>query len=395
MEKPLVLYYIHTYFLDSCLETLQSIKYHVDIDLVIEVSRDSLKSTVFELDDIQPFNRLEDLKDILSPVVWNQFSNYFDHIRSVRVLFFKGKTMFGFDSIMGGLLLGRIIRAGRYTAIHFDTASARAITSLFFVFNKRLVMTIHDPVIHTGESSFVLNVVRVLYKRLSNALFFYSTYSLNLFNLYNPSATPNISRLILQPYSFIAQFKRNAFPMRSHILFFGQLSYYKGIDLLLDAIPIVLKHYPDEHFVIAGKSAGYKIANKLIAQYPNNIYLIDEYLSIDALSNLINNSKFVVCPYREATQSGVLMTAFAMGRSVLATNVGAFPEYIDNGVNGILSETDSSSIAQGILDMLESNHYMMLENHIRTGLSTTAFEHNRNTLLDVYTHPQSTTVMAC
>lgn len=389
MAKPLVLYYIHTYFLDSCIETLQAIKYHVDIDLIIEVSHDSLKSTVFELDDIQLYGRLENLQDILSPVVWSRFSNYFDHIRSVRVLFFKGKSMFGFDSIMGGLLLGRLIRAGRYTVIHFDTASARAIISLFFLSNKRLAITIHDPLLHIGESSFVLNFVRNVYKRFSNDLFFYSTYSLDLFNQSNQSAIANKSRLILQPYSFIAKFKKNALPLRKHILFFGQLSYYKGIDLLLQAIPIVLKQYPEEIFVIAGKSSGYKIDNNLITPYPNNIHLIDEYLSIDVLSNLINSSKFVVCPYREATQSGVLMTAFSMQRSVLATNVGAFPEYIDNGVNGLLSDTDSRSIAKGILKMLESNYYMMLEKKVIAAHSTYASEHNRNTLLQVYSLPQS------
>jgi len=395
MAKPLVLYYIHTYFLDSCLETLQSIKYHVDIDLIIEVSRDSLKSTVFELDDISSYRRLEDVKDVFSPDVWNQFSTYFEHLRSVRVLFFKGRSMFGFDNMMGGLLLGRLIHANRYSVIHFDTASARAIMSLFFMFKKRLVMTIHDPVVHTGESSFVLNFVRNVYKRFSNALFFYSAYSLDVFTQSNHTATPNVSMLMLQPYSFIAQFKGNKLPFRNHILFFGQLSYYKGIDLLLQAIPIVLKQYPDEHFIIAGKSSGYKMDNKLITQYPNNIHFIHEYLCIEELSNLINNAKFVVCPYREATQSGVLMTAFAMGRSVLATNVGAFPEYINNGVNGLLSDTDYYSIAQGILEMLESDHYMMLEKQVSTAHSTNASEHNKNTLLEVYSLPQSSTVMAC
>jgi tRNA pseudouridine-54 N-methylase len=64
MKKSRVLYYVHTYFLDSCLETLQSIKHDVDIDLLIEVSPDSGKSTVFELSDINKYNRIEKLQDI-------------------------------------------------------------------------------------------------------------------------------------------------------------------------------------------------------------------------------------------------------------------------------------------------------------------------------------------
>jgi glycosyltransferase involved in cell wall biosynthesis len=392
MSKPKVLYYIHTYFLDSCLEILQSIKYHVDIDLIIEVSPDSIKSTIFELDDIRPYKQLEDLETVLSPAVWKRFRIYLEHIHSARILFFKNKRTFGIENISCGFLLARLIHAGNYTAIHFDTASARAVTSLPFIFNQNLVMTIHDPVVHTGETSFVLTLVRYIYTRLCNAFFFYSSYSLGLYSQLNHSLSFRCSKLMLQPYSFIAQFKELAPPFRSQILFFGQLSYYKGIDLFLQAIPTVLKQYPNEQFLIAGKSSGYSIDTDLIAEYPNNIQLVDEYLSIGRLSQLINHSKFIVCPYREATQSGVLMTAFAMGRSVLATRVGAFPEYIDNGVNGILSDTTSSSIAHGILTMLDAKYYLTLEKQVNSSPSKDVSDYNRNALLEVYSLSKTSNV---
>ena len=107
-------------------------------------------------------------------------------------------------------------------------------------------------------------------------------------------------------------------------------------------------------------------------------------MSIEELSNLIYSSKFVVCPYREATQSGVLMTAFAMGKTVLATNIGAFPEYISDGINGKLTSADPQSIANGILSMLESDHYLTMEKNISSGYSSVDSMHNTNTLIKVY-----------
>jgi len=384
MTRRRVLYYVHTYFLDSCLETLQSIKDHVDIDVMIEVSPDSRKSTVFELSGTAKYNRLEKLEQILSPEKWMLFQPYFQNISSVEVLFFKGKSMLGIDSIMGGIHLGRLIRLRKYDVVHFDTASGRAISSLFFLKKKQMVLTIHDPVPHVGEESFILDLVRFFYRRQAMSISFYSSYSSGLYKKFNKHIKANLNQLRLQPYSFIAQIKPSSFPDNPFILFFGQLSYYKGIDLLLEAIPKVLNDYPNEHFVIAGKSNGFNLDKKFLDQYPHQVTFIDEYLSIEKLSQLIHSSKFVVCPYREATQSGVLMTAFAMGKSVLATKIGAFPEYISNGINGMLTNAEPRSIATGIISMLHSNQYLEMEKNIAAGYSKSAFIHNTNTLMHAY-----------
>lgn len=384
MARPRVLYYVHTYFLDSCLETLQSIKHHVDIDLLIEVSPDSRKSTVFELSDTKRYNRLEKLKEILSPELWHRFLPYFEDIASVEVLFFKGKSMLGIDSIMGGIYLGRLIRSRNYDVVHFDTASGRAISSLLFIKNNQLALTIHDPVPHVGEESLILDVVRYFYKKQARSISFYSSYSSGLFKKNNKYVNGRLSQLRLQPYSFIAQFKQTPIAERRSILFFGQLSYYKGIDLLLQAIPKVLKVNPHEHFLIAGKTNGFVLDKKLLDEYAHHITFIDDYLSVEQLSQLIHASKFVVCPYREATQSGVLMTAFAMGKTVLATNIGAFQEYISDGINGMLTSPEPHSIANGIMKMLASNHYLDMEKNIASGYSKSDAIHNRNTLMGVY-----------
>jgi len=384
MSRRRVLYYVHTYFLDSCLETLQSIKYNVDIDLLIEVSLDSQKSTVFELSDIDQYDRLVKLKDILSPATWQLFESYFENISSVEVLFFKGKSMFGIDSIMGGIYLGRMIRSRNYDIVHFDTASGRAISSLIFIKRDQMALTIHDPVPHLGEESFLLNLVRYFYKHKAISILFYSTYSSGLFKKFNKHIKGKLAQLRLQPYSFISQFKQLSYTDARYILFFGQFSYYKGIDLLLEAIPKVVRIYPNEHFVIAGKSNGFIVDKMLLDQFPQHITFIDDYLSVKQLSQLIHASKFVVCPYREATQSGVLMTAFAMGKTVLATNIGAFPEYIFDGINGMLTDADPQSIANGIISMIDSNHYKDLEKNIIPVFSAPHAVQNAHTLMQVY-----------
>ena len=63
----------------------------------------------------------------------------------------------------------------------------------------------------------------------------------------------------------------------------------------------------------------------------------------------------VVCPYVDATQSGVIMSAFSLKKPVIATAVGAIPEMLTDHVHGLLvPPRESSSLANAIETLLES-----------------------------------------
>ena len=56
---------------------------------------------------------------------------------------------------------------------------------------------------------------------------------------------------------------------------------------------------------------------------------------------MIRNSKFVVCPYLSASQSGLPQTAFVYNKPVIATNVGGFAGIIDEGKSGYLIDKNN------------------------------------------------------
>jgi glycosyltransferase involved in cell wall biosynthesis len=78
------------------------------------------------------------------------------------------------------------------------------------------------------------------------------------------------------------------------------------------------------------------------------------------------------------------MTAFAMGKTVVATNIGAFREYISDGINGMLTYPEPQSIANGIMSMVASDRYLDMEKNIESGYSKSDSMHNRNILMGVY-----------
>lgn len=124
-----------------------------------------------------------------------------------------------------------------------------------------------------------------------------------------------------------------------YILFFGYLHPYKGLDTLLATIKLLSQNdNVGIKFVIAGSGHC-----KELEELKNNkqCIVINRHLSNNELVGLNKNAEFVVCPYKSASQSGIIMTSFLFGRPIIASNVGAFSEVIMDGVNGILVAPNS------------------------------------------------------
>jgi len=227
------------------------------------------------------------------------------------------------------------------TLIHFDTVSVRSIGLLPLISKYRIDITVHDPVSHSGEHSWKTNFTKWLFYKKAKHLFFYSAFAENQFRQNYTNVERKSSLLHFQPFSFIRTYQPLLSNRSDYILFFGRMSPYKGIDILLDAIPAVL-------------------------------------------ANLIAHAQFIVCPYRDATQSGVLMTAFALGKTVLATHVGAFPEYIRDKHDGFLIEPNHSALSIAISKLLSANYYLELQANVNPLFSSSYDIQNQQSFLGAY-----------
>ena len=70
------------------------------------------------------------------------------------------------------------------------------------------------------------------------------------------------------------------------------------------------------------------------------------YVSNDQTASLFERAQVAVCPYVNATQSGVVLTAFAFGCPVVATDAGGLPEYVTDGVSGsVVPAGDDAALA--------------------------------------------------
>lgn len=136
----------------------------------------------------------------------------------------------------------------------------------------------------------------------------------------------------------------------NYILFFGRISPYKGIDYLINAVK---RMTGDVQLIIAGGGTVY--FPKSLYEGDCRITLINRYIDMSELYELITNCGIVVCPYTDATQSGVVMTAYSLYKPVIVTDVGGLPEMVDDGKTGFVIPRKSVEALYKVLEEIYSN----------------------------------------
>lgn len=123
---------------------------------------------------------------------------------------------------------------------------------------------------------------------------------------------------------------------RPVILSFGLIRPYKGVDVLLRAFA-QLEADAAELWVV-GRPLGMDVAEleRLAAAAPGRVRLLTRFVPDADVPAIFQRADVVALPYREVDQSGVLYTALAFGKAIVASAVGGFPEVARAGEGGTL-----------------------------------------------------------
>jgi glycosyltransferase involved in cell wall biosynthesis len=209
---------------------------------------------------------------------------------------------------------------------------------------KRYAVTIHDPSLHPGESeSFLERVGRRQSLRHAGLVFVHSrALKDELMEVARPTAP-----VVVVPHGTQLP-APTPVPPDPHLLFFGRFSIYKGIDVLLDAMPHVWAAVPDARLTLAG--AGDLPAHPLLGD--SRIVVRHEHVREEQVPALFSSARVVVLPYRQASQSGVGSRAKTYGRGIVVTDVGGLAELVSDGSGEVVPSEDPAVLAEVLATIL-------------------------------------------
>ena len=250
-------------------------------------------------------------------------------------------TQLEFSDILG-TLAARILGIPSLSTIHVLDTSAERISKVLRVKLRRFVLgKFCSRIIAVSEKTRAhhLKPGGLDPKRITTV---YNGIDILRFKNINESEITKTKRLLHLPLN------------RKIIVTVAVLREPKGIQYMINALPLILEHFPDVHYLIVGDGS-YGITLKDLAlalSLQDHITFAGHRTDIP---NLLACSDIFVLPTLGDALPTVLIEALAAGKPIVASDVGGVPEIIDNGVDGLLVQPgDSSKLANACLQLLKN-----------------------------------------
>jgi len=140
------------------------------------------------------------------------------------------------------------------------------------------------------------------------------------------------------------------------VLFVGNLSYSKGVDLFLEALRDVKSQIPNLKVVLTTEhslSKGVAREEQMEREIKSLGNLIRRYSIVPNMDELMGVSDVSIFPFRDTdgpTDYPVAMLeSMAIGTPPIGTSIGGIPELIDNGKTGLIVKSEAEDIAKALL----------------------------------------------
>lgn len=261
----------------------------------------------------------------------------------------------------------REIKSKNYDIIH--TQGFHLINLLIIILSKlisnfKIVTTFHDVKFHPGDERISARFTKFCLERFSDAILVHGK---KLKKVLKERVEADKIYAIPMPEhnipkeKYIHNFDESKIMNEDTILFFGRICYYKGIEYLIRASEIAKESVPDLKVIIAGEigngkydAKSFKKIKKMIKN-KNYFELYPHFIPWSFAAELFIKSKIVILPYIECSQSGVIPVAYRFKKPVIATDVGALSEIVEDGKTGyIVPPRDAKALADKIIRLLKN-----------------------------------------
>lgn len=236
------------------------------------------------------------------------------------------------------------------------------------------VVVVHDPIPHPGLASFAYRLLEDASIRRADRCLVLSQ-SLRQALVRRGARPDQIDHIPHGGLSSYYQSVASPPPKADQpvsLLFFGRITRYKGLEILLQAFRQIKTRFDVRLRVVgSGDLAPYL---SLLKNSPE-IEVVNRWIGEEEVGEYFSQAHILVLPYTSASQSGVVAVAAGFGLPVVATRVGGLPEQVRDGETGLLVEPGSVDQLASALERL------LLQPALRVELGRSLqrdFQENRN-----------------
>jgi glycosyltransferase involved in cell wall biosynthesis len=141
------------------------------------------------------------------------------------------------------------------------------------------------------------------------------------------------------------------------ILFFGFIRHYKGVDILLKAMAD--QRIKENGYVLLIAGEFYEDEEKYLniikeESLEKQVIIHNQFITEENIKFYFSAADVLIQPYRHATQSGVTPLALHFNLPMIVTRVGGLSESVVHEKTGLVTEPDSQSIADSIIEYFDT-----------------------------------------
>lgn len=355
-----IVLYSHPAFLESALSLAHELSRTAEVHLLLEVAPESWRSASFDLERLALAPGLHPADPILSPRFPDRARSYWRDLASFTLVVHGRRRAVHPGSLRVMHDAVRYIERLAPDVLHIDDLDVSPRLALGIRTHLRqsripIVLSVHDPKPHSGEEHRRKAIARrLLFPRIARFVLHSAALVEPFIERYGLDRG-RVSAVPLGIYRFYEAWSTSGGAANDRrIVFFGRLSEYKGLRVLYEALPIVAGRVAGLEVDVAGQPVpGYRLPPQPELPNGGRLRVTPEYLDNDRLTSLVRGASVTVCPYLDATQSGVVLTSYALGRPVIASAVGGLPEYVRDGETGLLVPPgDGPALADAIVRAL-------------------------------------------
>jgi glycosyltransferase involved in cell wall biosynthesis len=356
-----IVLYSHPAFLESAVSLARELSRTAEVHLLLEVAPESWRSAAFDLERLALAPGLHPADPILSARFPDQARAYWRDLASFTLIVHDRRRAVHPESLRVTHDAIRYIERIDPDILHIDDpdVSPRLVLGLRTHARRRpipIVLSVHDPHPHPGEEHRRKAIARrLLFPRIARFVL-HSAALLEPFVEQYALDRQRVSVVPLGIYRFYEAWTSREVAGDRRIVLFGRLSEYKGLRVLYEALPSVASRVPGLEVDVAGQPVpGYRLPAQPDLPNGGQLRVSPGYLDNGRLTTLVQQASVTICPYIDATQSGVILTSYALARPVIASAVGGLSEYVRHGQTGLLVPPDdapalSDAIVRALLE---------------------------------------------